>query len=62
MSKLLILLCLFFIYSCGNLSGHLGASKTIEDSKERGVFVVEYKPLSNPVIISDSIRFKVKKV
>lgn len=34
-------------------------SGSIEESKEIGVFVSEYKPLKNPVIINDSLNFRI---
>lgn len=63
MNKLLFyFLCLPFFYGCEDISGHLGASKTIDDSKERKVFINEYKPLTNFIIVNDSIKFGVGKV
>jgi hypothetical protein len=63
MNKLVFLFFMFtFFYGCEDISGRLGVSKTIDDSKERNVFIDEYKPLTNLVIVNDSIKFRVERV
>ena len=47
------------LVSCDTLSGHRGLSENISESKERGVFVAEYKPPSNPVIINDTTKITI---
>lgn len=54
-------LALFFC-RCEDLKGRLGASSTIENSKTNGVFISEYKPLTNSGRITDSINIYVGKV
>lgn len=53
---------LFFITSCNTFSvnGYLGASNTIDESKERNVFVQEYTVTENPYIVNDSVHIRVK--
>lgn len=56
----IILQCLVF-NSCYTLQGHRGASENIRESKEKGVFVCEYKTIENPVIINDTLKIYVKE-
>lgn len=55
---------LFFasIFSCNFFieNGGLGTSLSIEDSKERSVFINEYKAVKNPYKINDSLSITVK--
>ncbi len=44
------------------LKGHTAASQTENESKDRGVFLCEYIPLSNPYKINDTIVLHIKNV
>jgi len=56
--KIIVLIpSLFLLISCDY--GHRSMNGSIEESKEVGVFVSEYKPLKNPVIINDSLKFRI---
>jgi hypothetical protein len=56
--KYIIYLILLIIVSCGDY-GHRSMSRSIEESKERNVFIAEYKPVSNPVIINDTLKLDI---
>ena len=43
------------------INGSQGVSQNIEESKKRGVFIAEYKPITNPIKINDSIVINVKE-
>jgi hypothetical protein len=62
-TKIIVLLSIIVIFltSCYTLSGQLGASNSIEESKERGVFISEYTVNKNPYPINDSMQITVKK-
>lgn len=64
MNKYLIycFLIIATIYGCDDLSGHGGASKSITDSKDKGVYVSEYRSITNPVVINDTLKVHVKNV
>ncbi len=50
------------LVSCLNtLSGHIGVSNTISESKRRKVFICELQALPNPYIINDTLQIRVKK-
>ena len=58
-----LIYCLLMVglYSCDDRSGHLGISESFDDSKARGVFISEYKSLTNPIKINDTLRIHVGK-
>jgi len=41
--------------------GQEGISDSIKESKERGVFIKEYKPKSTPIIINDTLRIEIRE-
>ncbi len=59
----LICTLLLVSFSCcfNTLSGHIGLSNTIRESKKRDVFICEYTSLQNPIIISDSVKLVVTR-
>ena len=44
---------------CHAQDGFLASSSTIKDSKEKGVFIKEYYPSVNPIIVNDTIKFEI---
>jgi hypothetical protein len=58
-SILFSILC--FFCSCNPAEGLPAMSNTIQESQERGVFICEYEPLRNPIIINDTIRIEVDR-
>lgn len=52
---LLLFSCNFFIEN-----GGLGVSLDILESQKKGVFIQEYKPVSNPLKINDSLILNIK--
>jgi len=55
-SVLLILTC------CDTLRGHKGVSNTINESKNRTVYISEYHTLTNPVILNDTLILNVDRI
>lgn len=58
--KMIVVLCIVVIsiatlIQCDLAVGHRGVSASIQDSKDRGVFISKLVPLSNPFNIGDSI-------
>ena len=51
-----------FLSGCGIRPGSIGVSSDMAESKTRGVFVQEYRPIINPVKVNDSIYFQVNEV
>jgi len=61
MKKLIFVLSIIFSsIGCNTWENHVGMSENIEESLRRNVFICEYIPLKNPVIINDSIKIAVK--
>src|SRR5687768_6933762 len=59
MLKFLPPFLLICFISCNPSAGFRGASSSIAESKRRNVFVSEYKPISNPYWINDTIKIHV---
>lgn len=57
-----ISLFLLFMISCESPRGFSGVSDSMEDAKNRGVFICEYTVPNNPVKVNDSISIYVKEV
>lgn len=61
------MLCLLQYFSiilflaCNDLPGHRGESENITESKKRGVFICEYKTLTNPYQINDTLQIYIKE-
>jgi hypothetical protein len=51
-----------FFLGCHFSDGFLSASQSIEESKINGVFISEYRPLTNPLIINDTLSIRIKEV
>jgi hypothetical protein len=47
--------------ACGSPKGRPGVSDDIEDSKNRGVFIAEYKTLTNPYKINDTLQLTINE-
>ena len=54
------LLFSFFIVSCDTRHGRQ-ASDTVADSKDKGIFICEYKSLTNPLKINDTIKLDIEE-
>lgn len=52
----------FLLFSCNFFieNGGLGVSIDILESQKRGVFIQEYKPMSNPIKINDTLTINIK--
>jgi hypothetical protein len=49
-----------FLASCTS-DGHRGTSSSVEDAKEREVFIQEYYAVPNPIIINDTLQFEISE-
>jgi hypothetical protein len=56
----ILLLFLLYLISCDTRHGRQ-VSDTIADSKERGIFICEYKPLTNPLVVNDTIKIDIEE-
>lgn len=56
----IVLLFSFFLFSCDTRHGRQ-VSDTISDSKDKGIFICEYKPLTNPLKINDTIKLDIEE-
>ncbi len=59
--SLFIILFFPIFISCESPAGHHGVSYNIRESKERGVFISEYKVSQNPYFINDTLKILVKE-
>ena len=59
--RLLSLLSLLIFIGCDTPEGFLGASHSIKDAIDRGVYVKEYTVSPNPYKINDSLQITVKE-
>ena len=61
MQTSIILSLILTLFGCENGAGFPQASNNIKEAKARGVFICEYKGLTNPVKINDSLKITIKE-
>ena len=56
------LLILFAFLSCEDLEGHGGVSMNINVAKQNKLYICEYNPIINPIIVNNINAIKIDKI
>ena len=62
--KLIVLIVIIqlILTCCDTLTGHMGVSNSINESKNRSVYISEYHTLTNPVILNDTLVLNIDRI
>jgi hypothetical protein len=57
--SVVLIVCLFQL-NCNPANGLPGMSNSIKEARNRNVFISEYQPLRNPIVINDTLKLSVE--